>query len=78
MANHTETELHQLRLDVELLKQRETNTTQVLSRLGQQMEELSASVVKLRVTIATAIGVATVLMPILTFVVPKIINHIWP
>ena len=78
MTSHTESELHKLRLDIELLKQRETNTTQVLSRLGQQMEELSASVVKLRVTIATAIGVATVLMPILTFAVPKIINHIWP
>lgn len=50
----------------------------VLRKLGDEMDKLSAAVVDLKVSMARAIGAATVLMPLLGYVLPKVMNHIWP
>lgn len=73
-----EREVEALKLEIASVKLHQTNTNQVLSRLGQQLEELSASVVRLRLTMATAIGAATILMPLFTALLPRVMAKVWP
>lgn len=50
----------------------------VLRKLGDEMDKLSVAIVELKVSLARVLGVAMVLMPVLGYVVPRVMNHIWP
>lgn len=69
---------HQLAERVAKLEERDEANRNVLRELAHRLEDLAESVMKLRLTIATAIGAATVLMPVLTWALPKWLNKLWP
>lgn len=59
------------------LEERDESNRGVLRKLAEQMESLAASVQGLRITIATAVGAASVAVPVLTWLLPKLMDKLW-